>query len=276
MQFWSVAVAILLLATSNVRAGVLARFKMNDKLGTLDIELFEHDKPTTVSNFVSYINSGAWRDTMIERWEPGFVIQGGTLHMNHSTNLMTDWNVNPDILSGPSIPFERDVNHFYSNTAGTIAMARQGTNINSGSTTWFVNLANNTGLDTQDGGYTVFGRVVRGTNYLQRFLRPSGSTNVYQVSGSTVPVYTEDTTNIFWLNVELSLLSVQISSVQGGNAITWNSVEGVPNIIESSSTVPPTWSTLQSVAGTGSSMTITNDPGRATVRYYRVRIDYAQ
>ncbi|MGD0959963.1 MAG: peptidylprolyl isomerase, partial [Methylomonas sp.] len=51
-----------------------------------------------------------------------------------------------------------------SNTTGTIAMAKLGTDPNSATDQWFINLADNGGapnnLDTANGGYTVFGQVM--------------------------------------------------------------------------------------------------------------------
>src|ERR1051325_2551397 len=154
---------------------------MNNDLGVIDVELFELDKPVTVSNFVAYVKSGAWNDNILHRWIPNFVLQGGSYHVPHDPTLMTSWNVNPTLVTSfPTIPFERDVGRHFSNVYGTIAMARVGPDTNSASTDWFFNLNNSHAvLDTQDGGYTVFGAVVRGTNILNRFQRSSGSTNIY-------------------------------------------------------------------------------------------------
>jgi len=49
-----------------------------------------------------------------------------------------------------------------SNLRGTIAMARLGGQVNSATSEWFINLANNSNLDSVDGGFTVFGQVVSG------------------------------------------------------------------------------------------------------------------
>jgi peptidyl-prolyl cis-trans isomerase A (cyclophilin A) len=52
-----------------------------------------------------------------------------------------------------------------SNVKGTIAMAR-GTELNSATSQFYLNLADNTALDTANGGYAVFGKVISGASVL--------------------------------------------------------------------------------------------------------------
>jgi len=79
------------------------------------------------------------------------VIQGGGYRYNPANNTA------PHIDTQPPI-----VNEFgVSNTRGTVAMAKLGGDPNSATSEWFVNLADNSAnLDTQNGGFTVFGRVI--------------------------------------------------------------------------------------------------------------------
>ena len=48
-------------------------------MGTLEIELYEDDAPITVKNFVSYVESGFFEETIFHRIIPGFVVQGLSL-----------------------------------------------------------------------------------------------------------------------------------------------------------------------------------------------------
>ena len=104
--------------------------------------------PQTVANFQDYADSGDWDGALVHRSVPGFVIQGGGFRdvAGAYATIPTD----------PPVPNEPCL----SNTTGTIAMARIGGQPNSATSQWFVNLANNTYLDSVDGGFTAFGRVI--------------------------------------------------------------------------------------------------------------------
>ena len=277
---WTMKVRWILLCAAlafalNAPAGVLARFRMNN-LGVIDVELFEQDKPVTVSNFVAYVKSGVWHDDIMHRWVQDFVIQGGSYTVPHLDTGFSSLAVNPTtITTFPAITNEYSVGKTYSNVYGTIAMARVSGQTNSATSSWYFNVNNNTSLDSVDGGFTVFGRTLRGTNVLNLFKQPAGSTNIYfYSSGSSVPVYSTDGHNGFWLNVDITLLTAQIAKVAGGLEISWNGVEGKTNIVDFSKVSPPVWQPLQSIAGVTGRMAITNNPGSDAFRMYRVRVDF--
>lgn len=144
------AIVLLLLPYSASATNVI----METPLGNIEIELFDDQTPITVTNFLKYVKDGAYNNSFIHRSVPGFVIQGGGYTFSE-----TDGKAH-DILTDPPIKNETKI----SNTRGTIAMARLGGDPDSATSQWFINLAdNNTGqnnLDTNDGGYTVFGKVV--------------------------------------------------------------------------------------------------------------------
>ncbi len=130
----------------------------------MDVELFDQEKPETVRNFLLYIRSGAYSNSFIHRAVPGFAVQGGgfTVTNNTGTNLFSAYNAITE--------FGRVTNEFLvgarlTNLFGTIAMAKLGDDPNSATSQWFFNLGNNsTNLDNQNGGFTVFGRVLESTN----------------------------------------------------------------------------------------------------------------
>jgi cyclophilin family peptidyl-prolyl cis-trans isomerase len=137
-------------------------------LGNIDIALFGQQKPITVTNFVKYVDQGHYflsgQSSFVHRSIAGFVIQGGGW-------IGTTNNQNGALQPTQVIPFSAIQNEpGISNKRGTIAMAQNGSNANSATSEWFINLADNGGspnnLDIRSnnaGPYTVFGRVANNT-----------------------------------------------------------------------------------------------------------------
>jgi cyclophilin family peptidyl-prolyl cis-trans isomerase len=281
MKFWSAVLAILIACLSSAHAGVLARFQMSPKLGgTIDVELYDLDKPVTVSNFVAYVRSGQWHDSVLHRWSLDFFLQGGYFKKPHDPTLMSPQiGSQPQaVTTFPPIPFERNVGRLFKNEYGTIAMGHDATNVNTATAGWYFNLKDNPTLDTEDGGYTVFGRVIRGTNILNKFTRAALDPHLYYVTFTEVPTWSEDEGNtLSLLHMDITVLTVEISLLRGRTlGIAWNSVEGLPNIVEHAGRIPTIWQPLQTVTGTGGRMSVIADPAGTEVQHYRVRIDYGQ
>jgi uncharacterized protein (TIGR03437 family) len=123
--------------------------RFHTTLGDIDVELFQTTAPRTVANFLAYIDRPDYKNLLIYRSVPGFVIQAGGYQ----------W-VSPGAPSSipafPAIPNEYSV----SNTRGTIAMAKLGGDPNSATEEWFFNEGDNSAnLNSQNGGFTVFGKI---------------------------------------------------------------------------------------------------------------------
>ncbi|QDT75782.1 peptidylprolyl isomerase [Lacipirellula limnantheis] len=152
-----VVVALALLATSRGDATVV---RFNSVLGNIDVRLYNTATPLSTANFLNYATGGDWVDTFIHRSVPGFIVQGGGFTFPTGATSPLSVPQDPPVLNEPGI----------SNLRGTIAFAKIGppagqqptpTTINSATNQWFFNLADNSGnLDSQNGGFTVFGRVV--------------------------------------------------------------------------------------------------------------------
>lgn len=141
----------LFFSSPMTQANPVACFTSN--MGQFCIELFETQTPVTTANFLQYIHSDAYKNGILHRSMPGFVIQGGGFKIVNGAS--------GDSLV-PVNTFSPIVNEFkISNTRGTVAMAKLPDNPNSATSQWFVSLADNSAnLDHQNGGFTVFGRVI--------------------------------------------------------------------------------------------------------------------
>jgi len=139
-----IAAALILPAPAMAKTAMIAT-----PLGNIEIELLEEDAPETVANFLAYIESDRYDNTFIHRSLPGFIIQGGGYSYQDGNASSVD--------QLPSIKNEFKV----SNTRGTVAMAKLSDQPDSATSQWFINLGNNAGnLDNQNGGFTVFARVI--------------------------------------------------------------------------------------------------------------------
>ena len=156
--------------------------RLGTVLGNIDIALLGPQKPITVTNFLKYVDGGRYfiqdprtnqtASNFVHRAGKGFIIQGGgylgTVNQNNTgiqpTSVLTS-DIGP-IQNEPGI----------SNKRGTIAMAQNGSDENSATSQWFINLADNGGppdnldirytnpqTNTAAGPYTVFGRIGNNT-----------------------------------------------------------------------------------------------------------------
>ncbi len=143
--------------------------ELETALGSLCIELLRDEAPLHVENFLFYLNGGLLEDTFFHRSVPGFVVQGGGFTVG-ATDYEPVPASNGTVTNEPctlDTPDPQDpggqICSERGNVRGTVALAKLGGDPNSGSTNWFINLADNRFLDTQNGGFTVFGRLVDGS-----------------------------------------------------------------------------------------------------------------
>jgi len=124
--------------------------KLSTNYGEIEVELFPAQAPVTVKNFLAYVNSQFYENTIFHRVIPGFMIQGGGF-----TTDMTKKTTQP--------PIKNEATNKLGNKRGTIAMART-SNPNSATSQFFINVIDNNFLNKKPGnaGYAVFGRVIKG------------------------------------------------------------------------------------------------------------------
>lgn len=128
--------------------------------GDVDIELFNSAATVTVNNFVSYVTSGRLDGTFFHRAvDQGFdILQGGGFTFSNASGAA-------------SVPTDAPIireNSGRSNAARTIAMART-TQLNSATSQFYFNVTDNPEFDitNANNGFTVFGRVIRGWEFVE-------------------------------------------------------------------------------------------------------------
>ena len=137
----------------------LPKVIMETTLGTVTLELYEKEAPLTVENFLRYVDEKFYDGTIFHRVIAGFMIQGGGMDF--------------DMFPMPTHkPIKNEAANGLSNTTGTIAMARTSV-IDSATSQFFINVADNTFLDhknkTMAGyGYCVFGKVIEGMDVVKK------------------------------------------------------------------------------------------------------------
>ena len=118
-------------------------------VGDFDINLYDNATPATVTNFLDYVQNGDFTDSIFHRSVASFIVQSGGFRTDLNAQI-TSIPTNPAVTNEP----------VYSSVRGTIAMAKLGSDPNSATSQWFINLTNNAAdLDDQNGGFTVFGEV---------------------------------------------------------------------------------------------------------------------
>jgi len=131
--------------------------KLHTNHGTITLELDAEKAPKTVENFVAYVESGHYDNTIFHRVIDGFMIQGGGFASGMKQKPTRD-NIENEAKNG------------LKNARGSIAMART-SEPHSASAQFFINLSDNGFLDYpgQDGwGYCVFGRVTDGMDVVDK------------------------------------------------------------------------------------------------------------
>jgi peptidyl-prolyl cis-trans isomerase A (cyclophilin A) len=139
-----------LLTSVTCFAGPKVEFKTT--MGNFVVELDDAKAPKTTTNFLNYVNSGFYKGTIFHRVIDGFMIQGGGF-----TPDLTQKQTNAPVAS--------EAQNGLKNQTYTIAMART-SDPDSATAQFFINVKDNEGLNypnAMGNGYTVFGKVVSGT-----------------------------------------------------------------------------------------------------------------
>ena len=127
--------------------------KLHTNMGVITLQLDDEKAPNTVKNFLEYVNSGFYSNTIFHRVIGNFMIQGGGFEPGMKQKKT-------------NAPIKNEAANGLKNDKYTVAMARTG-DPHSATAQFFINVKDNGFLNFpgQDGwGYCVFGKVVEGTD----------------------------------------------------------------------------------------------------------------
>ena len=133
--------------------------KLHTNHGVITLELDAAKAPVTVENFLGYVKSGHFDNTIFHRVIDGFMIQGGGFE--------------PGMKQKPTgAQIKNEADNKLKNDKYTVAMART-SDPHSATAQFFINVADNgflnhTGPNAQGWGYCVFGKVTGGADVIDK------------------------------------------------------------------------------------------------------------
>jgi len=137
----------------------MSRVKLTTNYGSITLELDPERAPITVENFLSYVRSGHYANTVFHRVIDGFMIQGGGFE--------------PGMRQKPTqAPIRNEAQNGRRNDCYTVAMART-SDPHSATAQFFINVQDNDFLNhrapnAQGWGYCVFGNVTEGIDVVDK------------------------------------------------------------------------------------------------------------
>ena len=135
------------------------KVRLETSAGAMTIELDAERAPLSAANFLQYVKAGHYDGTVFHRVIRGFMVQGGGFEVGMKQRPT-------------QAPVRNEANNGVKNKRYTLAMARTG-DPHSATAQFFISTVDNEFLDfkaenAQGWGYTVFGRVVEGTDVVDR------------------------------------------------------------------------------------------------------------
>jgi peptidyl-prolyl cis-trans isomerase B (cyclophilin B) len=127
--------------------------------GVITLELDQEKAPKSVANYLAYVAKGHYDNTIFHRVIPGFMVQGGGMEPGMNQKAC-------------EAPIENEANNGLKNANYTVAMARTG-EPHSATAQFFINVSDNgflnhTSPTAQGWGYAVFGKVISGTDVVDK------------------------------------------------------------------------------------------------------------
>ena len=136
-------------------AAPLPRVLLDTSDGVLVVELFEDDSPNTVANFISLVDSGFYDGLKFHR----------RVRTNQSRGFIQGGSPDGTSVGGPGYRIKDESSKNRKAIRGTLIMARMHTEADTAGSQFLIAMDNLAYLDNL---YTVFGRVIDGTAFLDR------------------------------------------------------------------------------------------------------------
>lgn len=150
--------AAAVLFAGNLMAAPAPHVVLTTSFGDVEIELNQDKAPVSTQNFLKYVDSNFYNNTIFHRVIPGFMVQGGGFTAQMQQKSTND-------------PIKNEADNGLHNVRGTVAMART-SDVNSATSQFFINDVDNAMLDhgARDYGYAVFGKVVKGMDVVDQIV----------------------------------------------------------------------------------------------------------
>jgi len=164
-QVWAKDFQVILVADG---AGKAPRVVLKTKFGEMEIVFFPELAPKHVESFLRLAKEGKYNGTVFHRIMPGFMIQGGDL-ISKDPSKRHRYGTGD---AGFTLPAEFST---LSHERGILSAARQGGNVDTASSQFFIVVKNSPFLDRD---YTIFGEVVKGIEIADKIVgQPRDSNN---------------------------------------------------------------------------------------------------
>jgi cyclophilin family peptidyl-prolyl cis-trans isomerase len=160
-----------------VQAANIERVRVTTSLGSFVIEMQRDRAPLTVENFLYYVKSGYYSNTLFHRVISGFVVQGGGVGLDYKAKPTQKTIAN-------------EAGNGLKNLRGTVGLARA-SGPHSGDCQFYLNVADNADLDPLPTrwGYAVFGKVIEGMEVVDRIsVSPTGAAGPFKQDAPLQPV----------------------------------------------------------------------------------------
>ena len=153
---------------------IFPKVKLETSMGVIIVELDRVKAPITVDNFLTYVITGEYNNTIFHRIIEDFIVQGGGYDID-----FTPMKLKKDIINESGNGLKNEI--------GTIAMAKEN-RPHTANRQFFFNINDNSNLDPgRHWGYAVFGAIIEGE----------------EVLGSIAKVKTDYNETIGWEDVPL-------------------------------------------------------------------------